>query len=80
MDKGIQRQTMKDTITIPGSIRINHVEGNMASEQVKLTCEDLQRIEAIIPVEIVSGTRSLPRTIYKCPKSVNDSFLVMMQP
>ena len=46
-----------DIITIPGSKRINHVEENIASEDVKLTREDLQSIEAIMPAGIVSGTR-----------------------
>ncbi|WP_460972980.1 aldo/keto reductase [Spirosoma migulaei] len=46
-----------DLITIPGSKRINHLEENMASENVQLTGEDLQTIEAILPAGVVSGTR-----------------------
>ena len=46
-----------DIITIPGSRRINHLEENMAAEQVKLTQEDLQRIEEVMPAGIVSGNR-----------------------
>ncbi|GAB3774305.1 aldo/keto reductase [Spirosoma horti] len=46
-----------DIITIPGSKHIRHLEENIASEQVKLTQEDLQSIEAIMPAGIVSGTR-----------------------
>ena len=46
-----------DTITIPGSKRINHLEENCKSENVHLTREDLQSIEAIMPAGIVSGTR-----------------------
>ena len=46
-----------DIITIPGSKRINHLEENIAAKQVKLTREDLQSIEAIMPVGVVSGTR-----------------------
>jgi aryl-alcohol dehydrogenase-like predicted oxidoreductase len=47
----------RDIITIPGSKRIIHLEENIASENVQLTREDLQTIEAIMPAGIVSGTR-----------------------
>jgi aryl-alcohol dehydrogenase-like predicted oxidoreductase len=46
-----------DIITIPGSKRIKHLEENIASENVQLTKEDLQSIEAILPAGIVSGNR-----------------------
>ena len=46
-----------DIITIPGSKRIKHLEENIAAENVQLTKEDLQSIEAIMPAGIVSGTR-----------------------
>ena len=44
-------------ITIPGTKRIKYLEENIASENVQLTSEDLQSIEAIMPAGIVSGTR-----------------------
>ena len=47
----------EDIITIPGTKRINYLEENIASETVQLSKEDLQSIEAILPVGIVSGTR-----------------------
>jgi aryl-alcohol dehydrogenase-like predicted oxidoreductase len=47
----------EDIITIPGTKRIKTHEENIASENVKLTKEDLQSIEAIMPPGIVSGTR-----------------------
>lgn len=47
----------EDIITIPGTKRIKYLEENIAAEQVQLTKEDLQSVEAIIPVGIVSGTR-----------------------
>jgi aryl-alcohol dehydrogenase-like predicted oxidoreductase len=47
----------EDIITIPGSKRIKHLEENIAAENVQLTEEDLQSIEAIMPAGIVSGTR-----------------------
>lgn len=50
-----------DIITIPGSKRINHLEENIASENVKLTKEDLNAIEAVIPAGSVSGTRYAER-------------------
>lgn len=46
-----------DIVTIPGSKRIRHLEENIASEQVNLTQEDLQSIDAIMPAGVVSGTR-----------------------
>jgi aryl-alcohol dehydrogenase-like predicted oxidoreductase len=47
----------EDIIPIPGSKRIKHLEENIASENVQLTREDLQNMEAIMPAGIVSGTR-----------------------
>jgi len=44
-------------ITIPGTKRLKYLEENIASENVQLTSEDLQSIEAIMPAGIVSGTR-----------------------
>jgi aryl-alcohol dehydrogenase-like predicted oxidoreductase len=46
-----------DVITIPGSKRIKHLEENIASENILLSKEDLQRLAAIMPVGVVSGTR-----------------------
>jgi aryl-alcohol dehydrogenase-like predicted oxidoreductase len=47
----------EDIITIPGTKQIKHLEQNIASENVQLTREDLQSIEAIMPAGIASGTR-----------------------
>lgn len=47
----------EDIITIPGTKRIKYLEENIASENVRLTSDDLQSIEAIMPAGIVSGTR-----------------------
>jgi len=44
-------------IAIPGSKRISHLEENEAAEEVRLTQEERQSIEAIMPAGIVSGTR-----------------------
>lgn len=46
-----------DIITIPGSKRIKHLEENIAAENVQLTPEDLESIDAFMPAGIVSGTR-----------------------
>jgi len=46
-----------DIITIPGSKRIKHLEENIASEDVQLTAQELEIINAIIPVGIVAGAR-----------------------
>ncbi|WP_254083536.1 aldo/keto reductase [Dawidia cretensis] len=47
----------EDVITIPGSKRIKHLEENIASENIPLSKADLQRLEAIMPAGVVSGTR-----------------------
>jgi aryl-alcohol dehydrogenase-like predicted oxidoreductase len=47
----------EDIITIPGTKHIKYLEENIGSENVKLTKEDLQSIEAIMPAGTVSGTR-----------------------
>lgn len=47
----------EDVITIPGTKRIKYLEENIASKNIKLTKEDLQSIEEIMPAGIVSGTR-----------------------
>ena len=47
----------KDIITIPGTKHIKYLEENIASENVQLTKDDLQSIDAIMPAGIVSGTR-----------------------
>jgi aryl-alcohol dehydrogenase-like predicted oxidoreductase len=47
----------EDIITIPGTKRIKYLEENMASENVHLTKEDLQSIEAILPAGSAAGSR-----------------------
>jgi aryl-alcohol dehydrogenase-like predicted oxidoreductase len=47
----------EEIITIPGTKHIKKLEENIASENVQLTKQDLQSIEAIMPAGIVSGTR-----------------------
>jgi aryl-alcohol dehydrogenase-like predicted oxidoreductase len=47
----------EDIITIPGTKRIKYLEENIASENIQLTKDDLESIEAIMPAGIVSGTR-----------------------
>ena len=46
-----------DVITIPGCKRIKHLEENIASENIQLTREELESINAIMPAGVVSGTR-----------------------
>jgi len=47
----------KDIITIPGTKHIKYLEENIASENVQLTKDDLQSIDAIMPAGTVWGTR-----------------------
>jgi aryl-alcohol dehydrogenase-like predicted oxidoreductase len=47
----------EDIITIPGTKQIKHLEQNIAAENVRLTREDLEGIEAIMPAGVVAGSR-----------------------
>lgn len=47
----------EDIITIPGTKQIKYLEENVASENVKLSAEDLQSIDAVMPAGTVSGNR-----------------------
>jgi aryl-alcohol dehydrogenase-like predicted oxidoreductase len=47
----------EDVITIPGTKRMKYLEENIASENITLTNEDLQSLNAAMPMGIVSGTR-----------------------
>jgi aryl-alcohol dehydrogenase-like predicted oxidoreductase len=47
----------EDIITIPGTKRPERLEENLAAEQVPLTADDLRRLEALMPVGSVAGTR-----------------------
>lgn len=47
----------EDIITIPGTKRIKYLEENIASEDIKLTGEDLRSIGTIMPAGIASGPR-----------------------
>jgi aryl-alcohol dehydrogenase-like predicted oxidoreductase len=47
----------EDIIAIPGTKRIKYLEENIAAENVQLTRDDLQSIEAMMPAGIVAGTR-----------------------
>lgn len=46
-----------DIITIPGTKHIKYLEENVGAEKVRLTADDLQSIEAIMPAGIVAGSR-----------------------
>jgi aryl-alcohol dehydrogenase-like predicted oxidoreductase len=47
----------EEIVAIPGTKRIKYLEENIAAENVQLTKQDLQSIDAIMPAGIVSGTR-----------------------
>jgi len=47
----------KEIVAIPGTKRIKYLEENIAAENVQLSEEDLQRIDANIPAGSVSGSR-----------------------
>lgn len=47
----------EDIITIPGTKRVKYLEENLASEQVKLSGNELDSMNEVIPAGIVSGAR-----------------------
>ncbi len=44
-------------IPIPGTKHVSHLEENLSATMVKLTAEDLQRLDTIAPIGAFSGTR-----------------------
>lgn len=58
----------EDIITIPGTKRIKYLEENFAAQNIKLTKDDLQSIEAIMPAGIASGTRYPERFMHTLNK------------
>jgi aryl-alcohol dehydrogenase-like predicted oxidoreductase len=47
----------KDIAPIPGTKRIKYLEENVAAESVKLTAEDLKRIDRVAPPGVAAGLR-----------------------
>jgi aryl-alcohol dehydrogenase-like predicted oxidoreductase len=46
-----------DIVPIPGTKRRNYLEENAAASDVKLTKEDLERIDAVFPPDVAAGKR-----------------------
>lgn len=49
----------KGIVPIPGTKRVRYVEQNIAATDIQLTAEELQRIEAILPVGLNTGSRDV---------------------
>jgi aryl-alcohol dehydrogenase-like predicted oxidoreductase len=49
----------KGIVPIPGTKRVRYVEQNIAATEIILTAEELQRIEAILPVGLDTGSRDV---------------------
>lgn len=49
----------KGIVPIPGTKRVRYVEQNIAATDIQLTAEELQRIEAILPVGLDTGSRDV---------------------
>jgi aryl-alcohol dehydrogenase-like predicted oxidoreductase len=47
----------KDFVPIPGTKRVKYLDDNLAAMEVRLTPEDLEQIDAILPAGIASGER-----------------------
>jgi len=46
-----------DVVPIPGTKRIAYLEENLAALDIELSAEDLERIEAVVPLGVASGDR-----------------------
>jgi aryl-alcohol dehydrogenase-like predicted oxidoreductase len=46
-----------DVVPIPGTKRIAYLEENVAALDIELSAEDLERIEAVVPLGVASGDR-----------------------
>jgi len=46
-------------VPIPGTKRVRYVEQNIAAADILLTAQELQRIEAILPVGLDTGSRDV---------------------
>ncbi|QQT61254.1 aldo/keto reductase [Sphingobacterium multivorum] len=49
----------KGIVPIPGTKRVSYVEQNIAATDILLTAEELQRIEAILPIGLDTGSRDV---------------------
>ncbi len=49
----------KGIVPIPGTKRVRYVEQNIAATDILLTDQELQRIEAILPVGLDTGSRNV---------------------
>ncbi|MNV20003.1 2,5-diketo-D-gluconate reductase B [compost metagenome] len=49
----------KGIVPIPGTKRVRYVEQNIAATDILWTAEELQRIEAILPVGLDTGSRDV---------------------
>jgi len=47
----------EDIVPIPGTKRRKYLEENVAALEVKLTPEDLQRIDEVFPADVAAGKR-----------------------
>lgn len=47
----------KGVVPIPGTKKVKYIEQNIAGAQVDLTASDLERLEAIVPIETETGRR-----------------------
>jgi aryl-alcohol dehydrogenase-like predicted oxidoreductase len=46
-----------DVVPIPGTKRVKYLEENAAAANIRLTQEELDRIDAIFPVGVAQGDR-----------------------
>ena len=46
-----------DIVPIPGTKRRNYLEENIAALKVKLTSDDLERLDALMPKGVAAGNR-----------------------
>ncbi|WP_312329759.1 aldo/keto reductase [Sphingobacterium sp.] len=49
----------KDIVPIPGTKKVRYLEQNIAATEILLTAQEIQRIEAILPVGLDTGSRDV---------------------
>jgi len=47
----------QDVVPIPGTKRIKYLDDNLGAVNVRLTADDLARIDAILPAGVAAGSR-----------------------
>ena len=47
----------KGVVAIPGTKRIKYLEENLAAANIRLNAEEIEQLEAIVPLGVLTGDR-----------------------